>query len=299
MKKKLSAILTAFVMSFAMLDYSMAADLIEIVVPTPPGGAVDTTARAVSKELTSKGIDNVVGYYPGAGGEIAVSYAVKKKDNVILVASSANFVFLDVATARPVPIVKAFQLYGPAVTNSMMFVVAPASEFKSFGEMIALAKKQELPCGVSNTHGEIVLRRINKEYRTKFTPVMYKGTGQMIPNIIGGQLTCAYDQTAPYVAQGDRVRWLATSDKDTVKPGVPTISSVLPKFSFETWYASAIPNDSNLLQRADIIDALKYWKTDRQAVQSLLDTGFVVSATTVDLNVRSARETAHYQQLLK
>jgi tripartite-type tricarboxylate transporter receptor subunit TctC len=299
MKKKLSAILTAIIMSFATVDYSLAKDIIEIVVPTAPGGAVDITARAVSKELTSKGIDNVVVYYPGAGGEIAVGYAVKKKDNVILVASSANFVFLDVATVRPVPIVKAFQLYGPAVTNSMMFVVAPTSEFKSFGEMIALAKKQELPCGVSNTHGEIVLRRINKEYRTKFTPVMYKGTGQMIPNIIGGQLTCAYDQTAPYVAQGDRVQWLATSDKDPVKPGVPTISSVLPKFSFETWYASAIPNDSNLLQRVDIIDALKYWKTNRTVVQSLLDTGFVVSPTTVDLNVRAARETTHYQQLLK
>ena len=83
MKKKLSAILTAIIMSFATLDYTMAADLIEIVVPTPPGGAIDTTARAVSKDLTSKGIDNVVVYYPGAGGEIAVGYAVKKKDNVI------------------------------------------------------------------------------------------------------------------------------------------------------------------------------------------------------------------------
>jgi tripartite-type tricarboxylate transporter receptor subunit TctC len=184
------------------------------------------------------------------------------------------------------------------MVNSMMFVVSPTSEFKSLKDMIDVAIKQELPCGVSNAHGEIVLQRINKEYGTRFTPVMYKGTGQMIPNIIGGQLTCAYDQTAPYVAQGDKVKWLATSARDPIKQGVPTISSVLPKFSFETWYASAIPNNSNLLQRSTIIDALKYWSLDKHAIQPLLDTGFSVSPTAVDLNVRAARETEQYRQLL-
>ena len=298
MKKKLYAILAAFIMSLITLDYSMAAEQIEIVVPTPPGGAIDITARAVSTELTSKGINNILGYYPGAAGELAITHALKKRDNVILVASSANFVFFDVANDRANPIVKTFQLYGPTMVNSMMFVVSPTGEFKAFEDMITAAKKQELPCGVSNTHGEIVLQRINKEYGTKFTPVMYKGTGQMIPNIIGEQLTCAYDQTAPYVVQGDKVKWLATSAKDPIKQGVPTISSVLPKFSFETWYASAVPNNSNLLQRSDIIDTLKYWKLDKQAIQPLLDTGFFVSPTTVDLNVRAARETEQYRQLL-
>lgn len=296
MKKKLSAFLTAFLLSFAMLDYSLAGDLLEIVVPTPPGGAIDTTARSVSKELTSKGIDNNVVYYPGAGGEIAINYALKKKDNVIFVASSANFVFLDVANDRPEPIAKTFQLYGPAVTNSMMFVVGQDTKFKSFKELIAVAKKEELPCGISNTHGEIVLKRINKEYGTKFTPVAYKGTGQMIPNILGGQLLCAYDQTAPYVNQD--VRWLATSGRDPIRSGVPTIASVLPKFIFETWYASAIPNNSNLLQRAEVIDVLKFWKTDRQAVQPLIDAGFVVAPTDMDLNVRAGRETEQYRRLL-
>jgi tripartite-type tricarboxylate transporter receptor subunit TctC len=296
MKKKLSAFLTAFLLSFAMLDYSLAGDLIEIVVPTPPGGAIDITARAVSKELTSKGIDNNVVYHPGAGGEIAINYALKKKDNVIFVASSANFVFLDVANDRPEPIAKTFQLYGPAVTNSMMFVVGHDTKFKSFKELIAVAKKEELPCGISNTHGEIVLKRINKEYGTKFTPVAYKGTGQMIPNILGGQLLCAYDQTAPYVNQD--VRWLATSGRDPIRPGVPTIASVLPKFIFETWYASAIPNNSNLLQRAEVIDVLKFWKTDRQAVQPLIDAGFTIAPTDTDLNGRAGREIEQYRRLL-
>jgi len=298
MKKKLYAILTAFIMSFAAMNYAWTTEPIELIVPTPPGGAIDLTARAISKELTSKGINNTVGYYPGAAGELAINHALKKRDNVILIASSANFVFLDVASNRDDPIVKTFQLYGPTMVNSMMFVVSPTSEFKSLKDMIAVAMKQELPCGVSNTHGEIILQRINKEYGTKFTPVMYKGTGQMIPNIIGGQLTCAYDQTAPYVAQGAKLKWLATSAKDPIKQGVPAISSVLTKFSFETWYASAIPNNSNLLQRSNIIHVLKYWSLDKQSIQPLLDIGFSVSPTVVDLNVRATSETEQYRQLL-
>jgi len=97
MKEKLFAILTAVVMSFAMVDYSMATEPITLIIPTPPGGAIDSTARAISKSLTARGINNVVSYQPGAAGEIAFDNVLKKRDNVILVASSANFVFLDVA----------------------------------------------------------------------------------------------------------------------------------------------------------------------------------------------------------
>jgi tripartite-type tricarboxylate transporter receptor subunit TctC len=299
MKEKLYAFVTAFIMSFAMIDYSMAAKQIEIIVPTPAGGAIDTTARAISKVLTTKGIDNVVGYYPGAAGEIAFNRVVKEKNNVIFIASSANFVFFDVANKRDKQIVDQVQIFGPSVVNSMMFVVGSNTQFKSFKELIQHAKKHDLPCGVSNSHGEINLLSINKQYGTKFTPVLYKGTGQMMPNVIGGQLSCAFDQTAPYSNVGDKVVWLATSGPKVLKPGVPTISSELPKFKFETWYAAAIPNESNLLENSDVIETLKFWTADRDAVKPLLDTGFEISPTTIDLTRRAANETDSYRVLLK
>ena len=298
MKKKLSALFTAFILSLSLANFAWAADVIELVVPTPPGGAIDNTARAISKSLLSRGINNVVIYQPGAAGEIAIGSVLKKRDNAILVASSANFVFLDVATNQKVQVAKNLQLFGPSVTNAMGIVVAPNTQFKSFKDMIDYAKRQELPCGVSNSHGEIVLQRINREYRTKFTPVMYKGTGQMLPNVIGGQLICAYDQTAPYTGQGDKVRWLATSANEPVRDGVPAMSTVLPNFSFETWYAVGVPNGSNLLNNTAVLDVLQYWQTDRDSVQALVKQGFVVSPTVVNLNSRALRETDTYIKLL-
>jgi tripartite-type tricarboxylate transporter receptor subunit TctC len=298
MKKKLSALFTAFVLSLGTINYAWSSTAIELVVPTPPGGAIDNTARAISKSLLAKGVNNVVVYQPGAGGEIAIGNVLKKRDNVIFVASSANFVFLDVATNQKIRVAENLQLFGPSVTNAMGFVVAPSTQFKTFKDMVDYAKKQELPCGVSNSHGEIVLQRINREYGTKFNPVMYKGTGQMQPNVIGGQLICAYDQTAPYSQLGDKVRWLATSAKTPVINNVPVISSVLPNFSFETWYAVGVPNGSNLLNNTAVLDVLQYWQSDRDSVQALVKQGFVVSPTVVNLNSRAQRETDTYIKLL-
>jgi tripartite-type tricarboxylate transporter receptor subunit TctC len=298
MKKKLSALFVAFFLSLGTINYAWSTNLIELVVPTPPGGAIDNTARAISNSLQAKGINNVVSYQPGAAGEIAIGSVLKKRDNVILVASSANFVFLDVATNQKVRVAENLQLFGPSLTNAMGFVVAPTTQFKSFKDLIDHAKQQELPCGVANSHGEIVLQRLNREYNTKFTPVMYKGTGQMQPNVVGGQLICAYDQTAPYSQLGDKVRWLATSAKNPVINGVPTVASALPNFSFETWYAVGIPNGSNLLTNTVVLDVLQYWQTDREAVQALVNQGFVVSPTVVNLNSRARGEVETYIRLL-
>ena len=41
MKKKLSAFFTAFILCLSLLNFSWANEAIELVVPTPPGGAID------------------------------------------------------------------------------------------------------------------------------------------------------------------------------------------------------------------------------------------------------------------
>ena len=156
MKKKLYTILTSFVMALATMNYVWASNPIELIVPTPPGGAIDTTARAISKTMSARGINNVIINLPGAGGEIAIAEVLKKQNNVVFVASSANFVFLDVLTNHKVKVADNMQIFGPSVVNAMGFVVAPTSQFKSFQDLVTLAKKEELPCGVSNSHGEAI-----------------------------------------------------------------------------------------------------------------------------------------------
>jgi tripartite-type tricarboxylate transporter receptor subunit TctC len=298
MKKKLSAVLTAIVMSFATADYSMAKDVIEIIVPTAPGGAVDITARAISKSLTEQGLDNVVTYHPGANGEIAFNRVFEKQNNAVLVGSMATFVFADVVNNKGNQAAKTMKMFGPSVTNGMFFVTGSATKFKTLKELIAEAKVTEQPCGVSNSHGEILLKEINQRYKTKFVPVMYKGTGQLIPDVVGGHTVCAFDQTAPYMTLGDKVRWLGTSAKEKIKDDVPVIASVLPNFYFENWYASAVPNNSNLLENKILVRTLQHWSQNREAVQSLIDRGFGLALADSALNSRASKETNYYRKLL-
>jgi tripartite-type tricarboxylate transporter receptor subunit TctC len=298
MKKKLYVILTAIIMSFATMNYSMAKDVIEIIVPTAPGGAVDITGRAISKSLTEQGIENIVTYHPGANGSIAFNRVFEKQNNVMLVGSMATFVFTDVVNNKENQATKTMKLFGPSVTNSMFFVVGANSKFKTLEDLIAEAKKNEQPCGVSNSHGEILIKEINQTYKTKFVPVMYKGTGQLIPDVVGGHTPCAFDQTAPYITLGDKVWWLGTSSKEKIKDGVPTIASVLPNFYFENWYASAVPNNSNLLANKVVVRTLQHWSQNKEAVQSLVERGFIPVLADAELNAKAAKETDYYRKLL-
>jgi tripartite-type tricarboxylate transporter receptor subunit TctC len=298
MKKKLSAILTAFIMSFATVDYTMAKDIVEIIVPTAPGGAVDITARAISKSLTDQGQENIVTYHPGANGEIAFNRIFEKQNNVVLVGSMATFVFTDVVNNKENQASKTMKLLGPSVTNNMFFVVGANSKFKTLKNLIAEAKSTEQPCGVSNSHGEILLKEMNQQYKTKFVPVMYKGTGQLIPDVVGGHTPCAFDQTAPYITLGDKIRWLGTSSDKTIKEGVPTIASALPNFYFENWYASAVPSNSNLLENKIVVRTLRHWSQNKEAVQPLVDRGFVPVLADPELNTKAAKETNYYRKLL-
>lgn len=288
---------TQFIFAMAFCATVLAADPITIVVPTPPGGAVDMTARGLSKALINKGHDNVVVYHPGASGDIALNIALEKRDNVIFVASSANFVFSNVLLNRENIYATKTQLLGPSVTNPMVFIVPQTGEFKTFRDFIESAKKKETVCGTSNSHGEIELKHINSTYGTKFIPVPYKGTGQMLPDIVGGHTPCGYDQIAAYTGLEDKVKFLASSK--VVRDDIPVMSSVLPKYYFETWYATAIPNNSNLLKNAELISVIKTWNQDTALTKPLTEKSFIVVKADSDLNARAIKETEHYRNQLK
>lgn len=284
---------------FAAFTFSASAETINLVVPTPPGGAVDITARALSKALTNQGYDNVVVYHPGANGDIALGKALEKPNTSILVASSANFVFSHLVFDRENIHARDLQLFGPSVSNSMAFYAPISKDIKTLKDLVARAKQSELPCATSNSHGEIELKQINKQYGTRFTAVPYKGTGQLIPDLVGGHVQCAYDQIAPYSQLQEKVIFLGTSGNTVYKSSIPLIGSVLPGYHFVTWYAVGVPKSSALLDNAKLIEIVRNWSKDKELSAPLVERSFVVTPTDQDLNIRAVKESAHYRNLLK
>lgn len=298
MKKKIYALMTAFMLGLSSFNYALAKDVIEINVPTPPGGAVDMTARALSKSLTESGIDNVVVYHPGANGDIALNKTLEKQNNTILVASSANFVFSHLVFDRENIHARDLQLVGPSVSNAMAFYSPGNKDIKTFRDLIARARQADMPCATSNSHGEIELKQINRQYGTRFVVVPYKGTGQLIPDLVGGHVMCAYDQIAPYTQLQDKVNFLATSSTKPFKTNVPTINTVLPGYQFVTWYAIGIPKNSNLLNDVKFLEATQ-WSKNKDLAAPMIERSFAVEPADTNLNIRAVKETAHYRSLIK
>ena len=52
---------------------------VRLVVPFPPGGSIDLTARILAEELTKRGTTFVVENRPGAGGTVASAAIAKAK----------------------------------------------------------------------------------------------------------------------------------------------------------------------------------------------------------------------------
>jgi tripartite-type tricarboxylate transporter receptor subunit TctC len=299
MKKKLYALLGTFLMSFALWSPAISKEIVEIVVPTPPGGAIDMTARSIAKSLADNGIENIVVYHPGANGDIALGKVLEKPNSSILVASSANFVFSNIVTNRENIYTRDLKLIGPSVSNAMAFYAPLDSNLKTFKDLISHAKIHELPCATSNSHGEIELKRINQQYGTKFTPVPYKGTGQLIPAVLGGHVPCAYDQIAPYAQLQEKVLFLATSGSSQYQKNIPLINTVLASYQFTTWYAVGIPKSSKLLENKKFIETISGWNLNQQLTAPLVERSFVVTPADPDLNIRAEKDTAYYRQLLK
>jgi tripartite-type tricarboxylate transporter receptor subunit TctC len=292
MKQHFIRIFMTFFLSLASWNLAWAQP-IELVTPNVPGGAVDMTARAMSKALTNAGIENIVTYHPGANGDIALRHVLQKQNNIVLVASKATFVFSNVTAKRDNIFTKNMTLLGPTVTNAMVFITT--NQTLTIQDLVKKALKEPVHCGVSNAHGEIELKSINKRFNTKFEPILYKGTGQLIPDVVGGHVLCAYDQIAPYAGMRSRVRFLAAS---RAWDNVPAISDVLPNYSYETWFGAAIPNNSNLLSNNKVLTIISNWSQDQELAKLMTDRTFEVSPADPKLNHRAEQETKQYFKLL-
>lgn len=290
MKKVLSIVL------FCLAGLTHATPPISIVVPVAPGGAIDLTARTLSKILTENGVDNVVVNQPGANGDIAYNHVLKEKDNVILAGAVATFVFSSVVEKRDNPYVRTMTFVAPVVKTATGFVTNP-NGYVDFKSMIVSSRTTPLPCGVSNAHGTAELIRINKEYGTKFEPVGYKGSGPVAVDLGGNHLTCAYDSIGSHVPrhQAGQLRILSTTHRVT-DLDVPIVSTVLPNYAFDNWYGFAIPNGGNVLENKKVISIMTNFSSYQDAVKGMVQSGFILEKPNKNIGQLIDAQTKSYQK---
>jgi tripartite-type tricarboxylate transporter receptor subunit TctC len=215
---------------------------IKIIVPNPPGGAGDITARLVAKNLTDVMHQPVVvENVPGAAGSIGVNQ-LKRADpdgyTIGVVLSLSQTIDLIQQKKATFDIAKDFTPITGIANNPAGLLVNSEIPSKTMADFIALVKSKPGvysygSAGIGTAHymyGEV----LNKIAGIKMVNVPYKGVAPAFNDLLGGHIPIAIVSlatAAPHLS-GGKVRLLTVFDtkRYAKAPDVPTITEVVPKY---------------------------------------------------------------------
>jgi tripartite-type tricarboxylate transporter receptor subunit TctC len=204
---------------------------IRLIVPFPPGGTVDISARVIAPALAEiLGQSVVIDNRAGAAGIIGADLVAKSRpDGYTLLMGSNSSLSMAAAlnTATPYDPIRDFVPISLVGSTPFVLAVHPSVQAKSMKEFIALAKSKPGQLSMaSGGIGQLVGALFQSKTDTKFLDVPYQGVGPAGIALIGGQVDLMFDQLATGAppAKAGKTRVLAvTSNSRTIQlPDVPT-----------------------------------------------------------------------------
>lgn len=227
---------------------------VRMIAPYPPGGGVDTVARALAERLSPRlGQPIPVENKPGAGATIgAAELAKSAPDGYTVMLGSV----LDYAIAPHFHRNLSFDMrrdFVPIVEvgfGTIGMVVTPGLGVNSLQELIALAKSKpgQLSFASSGTGGLIHLNgeMFKQMAGVDLVHVPYKGTTQFLPDLIAGRIPMSLDNVLahlPHIKSGKvKVLAVASKQRSPLLPDAPTMAEAgLPGFESATNYTVFAP----------------------------------------------------------
>jgi tripartite-type tricarboxylate transporter receptor subunit TctC len=209
---------------------------VRLVIPYAPGGTTDLFGRLLAAQMSTRlGQTVVPENRAGAGGSLAGEVVAHAKPDgyTLLVSSNGPLTVNPLIQANmPYDPFKDLQPVGLGIQVPLAVVVRADHPARTVQEFVAQAKAQKgaFTGGSSGTgsSNHLALELFNAATGADVTHVPYRGSGQMIPDLLAGNVTCLFDQittSLPMLREG-KVRFLAlTSDhRSRLCQDVPTLA---------------------------------------------------------------------------
>ena len=226
---------------------------VRLVVPWPPGGSVDTTARYVHEQLGKElGQPIVIDNRSGATGNIgAEAVARAKPDGYTLLINT-----ITIATAPalfpslPFDVVKDFAPISVVAQAPHLLIVNNNVPAKSVRELVALLRaspgKLTYSSAGNGTNFHIAAELFKELSQTYALHVPYRGGGPALLDTISGQVDFSFPSLTAGLPQATagRVRALAVTSaaRSPASPDLPTIAeAALPGYEFTSWQLVLAP----------------------------------------------------------
>jgi tripartite-type tricarboxylate transporter receptor subunit TctC len=208
---------------------------IRLIVPYPPGGNVDITARIIGPTLGERlGQTVVVDNRGGGGGNVGAHLVAKAPPDghTLLMGSSGPLSINPVVVSNlPYDSVKDYAPISRVHVVPLVVLAGPKSGISSVKELIERAKanpgKLATASAGTGTTNHFGIELFNTMAGVRLLHVPYKGSGPALAEMLGGQVPLMFDQLSAsigYVRDGRlRAIAVASAKRASVLPSVPTL----------------------------------------------------------------------------
>jgi tripartite-type tricarboxylate transporter receptor subunit TctC len=221
---------------------------VHILVPYPPGGAVDIVARTLGDELSKRwGQSVIIDNRPGAGGVIAEQALVQSQPDgyTLIVVASGHALLSLFYDHLPYDTFKDFTPISAIGSSPNMLLVRADSALKTVADVIAAARAKpgQLSYGHAGNGTSPYLSGELFKYMAKIeiTAVPYKGGAPALLDLIGGHIPLTFNNIPESIAQVQagavRPLGVTTAARSPVLPDVPTIAEAgVPGYDTGVWW---------------------------------------------------------------
>ncbi|MNX32726.1 Tripartite tricarboxylate transporter family receptor [compost metagenome] len=276
------------------------------IVGFVPGGSADVLTRVAAQDLAQRtGLNVVVENKPGASGAIALQMVARSK------ASDGYLITVPGPLIYPTPQPAIGKELAPVMLMAQgpMVIVGPAKQaLPMLADVLADARKHpdtwSYGSSGNGTSQHLAGELLNQVAGTRIVHVPYKGGGQAVSDVAGGQIPLAILGSSPVLPQikaGALKAYAVTTKKRLdALPDVPTVAeSGFPDYDASQWFSvAASPGiDAAVL---DQLNAALQKTVQSPAFQAAVDNAGMIAAggSRSDLQHFIADDSAKWQKLL-
>jgi tripartite-type tricarboxylate transporter receptor subunit TctC len=227
-----------------------------VIVPCPPAGGADTTARILfAKASELLGQQLAVKNRGGAGGTIGEAVVAKAEpDGYTILHDATGFsVNGSLYSNLQFDYRKDFEPVFLASLVPNILVVTPSVPVKTFAEVIAYAKTQpdgiDMASSGNGTLQHLCLELFKRAANIKINHVPYRGGALALNDVMAGQVKFFFANGSSVVGQikGEKVRAIAHTGKGRLGslPDIPAVSDTLPGFEAYEWNGVFVPHGTS------------------------------------------------------
>jgi tripartite-type tricarboxylate transporter receptor subunit TctC len=236
---------------------------VRVMVPYPPAGGADTTARIIYAKLSQiLGQQFVIENRGGAGGTIGEAVIAKADPDGYFILHDATAFSVNAALYPSLPFDygKDFEPVALISLVPNILVITPSVPINSVAELIAYAKAQpggiEMASSGNGTLQHLSLEMFRFMTGTKINHVPYRGGGVALTDVMSGQVKFFFSNGSSVVGliKGGQIKAIAHTGKGRLAslPDIPPVSDTIPGFEAYEWNGLFVPHGTP----ADIVKKL-------------------------------------------